>query len=79
MYTIYIHFYETISLYCTIPFAWGYFEFSFFWGGRGHIFSILLYFLRQVRYVFIKFCKDVHGITHTKSNMACFFRFAGLF
>ena len=46
------------------PFAWDYFKFCFF-EGRGHIFGIFLYFLGKVRYVFMKFCKDIIGITLT--------------
>ena len=57
--------YQTKNLYegRVLPFAWGYFESSFLTGWWGHIFSIFLYFLRRVRYVFMKFCKDILGIT----------------
>ena len=46
-----------------LPFAWGYFEFCFFGGEMGHIFSIFLYFFREVQYVFVQFCKDTIVIT----------------
>ena len=57
------------------------FDLSFFFGGGGDFFSIFLYFLRNVWYVLMKFCKDILGITlaNTKNNVACCLYFAKLF
>ena len=54
---------------------------AFFFRERGQIFSIFLYFLRKFWYAFMKFCKNIFGITLTITQkvMTCCLRFARLF
>ena len=62
-----------------LPFSWCYFEGFFLVGGRGYIFSIFLYFLRNMFHEIFQRYSSYYFGNHIKNNMARCLHFAGLF